>query len=81
MTKRNDWQIYYRQKISEMGNLIHLPKVLPPRFENLTGNTSNRGKGCKMKDHNLSQKAEEKRPVISGSASKISSSGIGDSKK
>lgn len=33
MINRNDWQVFYRQKIKEMGSLIHLPEVLPPRFK------------------------------------------------
>jgi hypothetical protein len=33
MTSRNDWQAFYRQQVQEMGDLIHLPSVLPPRFK------------------------------------------------
>ncbi len=32
MTNRNDWQVFYRQQVKKMGDLIHLPEVLPPRL-------------------------------------------------
>ncbi|WP_421784189.1 hypothetical protein [Kiloniella litopenaei] len=34
MIHRNDWQDFYRQQVQRMGDLIHLPSVLPPRFDN-----------------------------------------------
>ncbi|WP_417454705.1 hypothetical protein [Kiloniella sp.] len=71
MTNRNDWQDFYRQKVKEMGGLIHLTEVLPPRIKEAS---LIRGEGKSTSEPKL-EKLNPKGRIAQNTISKKSSMG------